>query len=76
MHHLAADGNGGGAVHPAVAADEKQIGHAVKGLQKVREQVGQREAENAFEHATAGERVLHGGSFRGFVWFYLCIYVS
>lgn len=76
VHHLAADGNGGGAVNLAIAADEKQVGHAVKGLQEVREQVRQRETENVFEHAAAGEVVLHGDSFRGFMWgYYVSMYL-
>ena len=41
------------------AGDEEEICHAVEGLQKVREQIRQREGEDVFQHAAAGEVFFH-----------------
>lgn len=59
MHHLTADGDSGGACHPLEPADDEKVCHAVEGLQKVREQIGQREGEDVFQHAAAGEVFFH-----------------
>ena len=59
MHHLTADGDSGGACHPLEPADDEEVCHAVEGLQKVREQIGQRESEDVFQHAAAGEVFFH-----------------
>ena len=59
MHHLAADRDRRSAGDPFVLADDEQIRHAVEGLQKVRKQVRQRKAEDAFPYAAGGEIAFH-----------------
>ena len=59
MHHLRADGHGGRAGDAVERPDDEQASHAVERLQKVLEQVGQREQDNIFEYAAGGEISFH-----------------
>ena len=60
VHHLGADGDGGGAGDDIELADDEEVRHAVERLEEVGEQVGQREAEDGLEDASGGEVLFHG----------------
>ena len=58
---FAEDGDGGGAVDAVELADDEQVGHAVQGLQKVGQQIGQGKIQNILKYAPGGQVSLHGG---------------
>ena len=58
---MTADGDGGGAVDAVELADDEQVGHAVQGLQKVGQQIGQGKIQNILKYAPGGQVSLHGG---------------
>ena len=59
VHHLASDGNRRGARRAFKLADDKQIGHAVERLQKIRKQIGRRKEKNVFEYTALRQIPLH-----------------
>ena len=62
MHDLAADGDGRRAGHALKLADDEQVRHAVKRLEEIGKQIGQREANHIFQDAALGQIVFHGGA--------------
>ena len=59
MHYLGADGNGRCTGDAFKLADDKQIGHSVKSLQKIRKKIGQGKKQDVFEYAAGGEIFFH-----------------
>ena len=62
MHDLASDRNGSGSGSALKLTDDKQIGHAVKRLQKIREEIRQGEEKNVFKYAAGGKIFFHRGT--------------
>ena len=61
VHDLAADGHRRDAGRALKPANDEQVCHAVQRLQKIRQQVGQREIKHIFEYTAGGQVFLHGG---------------
>ena len=71
MHDLGADGDGGGVGHALELADDVEVGHAVEPLQKIGEEIGQREAEHVLSDAADGEIVFREGP-SSVGWMFFC----
>ena len=59
MHYLGADGHSRCTGDAFKLADDKQIGHSVKSLQKIRKKIGQGKKQDVFEYAAGGEIFFH-----------------
>ena len=59
MHDLRTDGDGGSAGDTFKLADDEQIRHAVKGLEKIGQQIGQRKKQKVFKDTAGGKIFFH-----------------
>ena len=59
MHDLGAYRDGGGACHSLKLSDDEQVCHAVQGLQKVGQKIGERKENEIAEYASGCQIFFH-----------------